>query len=107
MPCLIGRGHIRKARQEYALARTDFEQVVALKTDPISPASLEASEETGWCLVLAGQLEEGRDRLASIAAVLDGMKDRAADSARVWWRSGQAEWQIGGEFSFHRLSACG
>ncbi len=94
--CLSGRGYIREEAGQWESARSDFEQVVAL-TSEVDLLRLEAREQAAWCQVQEGSLIEGASRLADVAAELVDRKDKAVESARVWWKLGQAEWLQGGD----------
>jgi superkiller protein 3 len=114
IPCYIGRGYVFAGEQRWAEATVEFEKVIELEGKKRGPGSLieegkpagsvwspletEAKEQQGWCLVKQGRLEEGKAILDSVSEVFDVDTTRGEDSARVWWRKGIADWEMGGKF---------
>jgi superkiller protein 3 len=105
--CLMGKGYIYLADDQFADARTQFERALQAEQakrgdrteqQPLSSVELEARENVGWCLIKQGLLEEGKEQLMQVVEVLDADESRAQDAARVWTRIGQAEWEMGGRF---------
>ncbi|KAJ9110552.1 hypothetical protein QFC20_002881 [Naganishia adeliensis] len=73
-PALWARGRFTEAREQ-------FEQALEMR---------------GRSYDQEGRLEEGKQMLLEMVEVLDKDGARNQDSARVWTRLGQAEWQMGG-----------
>jgi superkiller protein 3 len=103
--CLMGKGYIFLGESRFSEAREQFEQALEierakrLSEDQVrSDLDLEATECVGWSMIKEGRLEEGRQMLLDMVEVLDRDEARNQDSARVWTRIGQAEWQMGGEW---------
>jgi superkiller protein 3 len=107
----MGRGYVFAGELRWKEARIEFEKVIELEQakNPQVEAkdggmetshtafALEALEQRGWCLIQEGDLEAGKTVLQEVAVVLDAQPARNQDSARIWWRIGMAEWQLGGE----------
>jgi len=100
--------------QRWHEARLEFEKAIALEKesqDPTatpkegqpagsvwSPFRLEATEQQGWCMAKETMRAEGIEVLRGVAEVFDTDVARKTDSARVWWRIGVTEWEMGGKF---------
>jgi superkiller protein 3 len=113
VPCFMGRGYIFAGEQRWNEARLEFEKVITLENkrqdstavpkegQPVgslwSASRLEATEQQGWCMTKEGMLEDGIEVLQSVAEVFDTDVARKTDSARVWWRIGVAQWEMGGK----------
>jgi superkiller protein 3 len=123
VPCYIGRGYVFAGEQRWAEATVEFEKVIELEEKKRGPSSLaeegkpagsiwspletEAKEQQGWCLIKQGRLEEGKAILDGVSEVFDADTTRGEDSARVWWRKGIADWEMGGELRPpRRLAFC-
>lgn len=103
--CLMGKGYVFLGEGRFSEAREQFEQALEIERakrvseDQVrSSLDLEATECVGWSMIKEGRLEEGREMLLEMVEVLDKDESRNQDSARVWTRIGQAEWQMGGMF---------
>jgi superkiller protein 3 len=93
----LGEGRYSEAREQFELA-LDIEKSKYLAVDQaISNVELEATECVGWSMIKEGRLEEGRSKLMEVVDVLDKDESRNQDSARVWTRIGQAEWEMQGK----------
>jgi superkiller protein 3 len=101
----MGKGYVFLGEGRFSEAREQFEQALQIERakrvseDQVrSSLDLEATECVGWSMIKEGRLEEGREMLLEMVEVLDKDESRNQDSARVWTRIGQAEWQMGGMF---------
>lgn len=117
VPCFMGRGYVFAGEQRWHEARLEFEKAIALEQESQNstavpkegqPAGsiwstfrLEATEQQGWCMTKEAMLAEGIEVLRGVAEVFDADVARKIDSARVWWRIGVAEWEMGGKLGFH------
>jgi hypothetical protein len=109
----MGRGYVFAGEQRWHEARLEFEKAIALEKDSQDttvvpkegqPAGsvwstfrLEATEQQGWCMTKEAMLAEGIAVLQGVAEVFDLDVARKIDSARVRWRIGVAEWEMGGK----------
>lgn len=103
--CLMGKGYIFLGEGRFSEAREQFENALQVERgkrivadQAPSNLELEATECVGWSMIKEGRLEEGRVKLLEVVDVLDKDDSRNQDSARVWTRIGQAEWEMQGEF---------
>lgn len=103
--CLMGKGYVFLGESRFSEAREQFEKALEIeKTKRVaadlvrSNLDLEATECVGWSMIKEGRLEEGRKLLLETVDILDQDESRNQDSARVWTRIGQAEWQMQGTY---------
>jgi superkiller protein 3 len=102
--CLLGKGYVFLGEGRYSEAREQFELALEIEKSKhlavdqaMSNVELEATECVGWSMIKEGRLEEGRSKLMEVVDVLDKDDSRNQDSARVWTRIGQAEWEMQGK----------
>lgn len=110
--CSIGRGYVFAGEQKWSEAQVEFEKVInleeqargdALPKEDLpagttwSPIEIEAREQQGWCLVKQGSSQQGKAILSDVAQMFDLSELRSEESARIWWRIGCADWDLGGE----------
>ncbi|WWC62437.1 uncharacterized protein I303_105033 [Kwoniella dejecticola CBS 10117] len=99
----FARAQIHQASGKWAQARKEFQVLIDAGGDERDVVA--AKEESAWCLVNQGNVEEGRTILEEVVEIRDarwekdGKDDEAFPRARAWWRLGRAEWLIGDEES--------
>lgn len=105
IPCLMGRAAVYQYSRNWKKAEELFARVEALKCPEDMDDGLEAREQKVWCMIQAGQVDDGIAELRIVINILDALRRKEVRKARAWWRLGQSVWDKGGKlFSIGSLS---
>ncbi|TFK54052.1 TPR-like protein [Heliocybe sulcata] len=94
VPCLMGRGYVLQHAGKWSDAHEFFERAVASAAND-TDVHVRAMEESAWCRVQAGELEEASTSLRGVLEILEPMNNKEEDRARCWWRLGRCLWKMG------------
>lgn len=92
----MGRAYIQQAAKKFEDAAHLFDKVENLLPDDIEEG-LRAREESAWCKIQIGHVDNGIAVLQGVLDTLTTLQGRDEDCARCLWRLGTTYWNLGGQ----------